>query len=64
MSTEKFAAWLWTYSRGKPISNFAGNFWGVSRKRCTIIPAARIEELAAAGLIVRNGSSFVVVKPI
>jgi hypothetical protein len=47
------AAWLWSYSKGKKIQCFGGNFWGISRKRGTIIQPDLIDAMANAGLCIR-----------
>lgn len=59
-AAQKTAEFLKGYAKGKPIKNFGGNFWGINRKRCTIIRPEELAAMEAAGLIDRSGQSFTV----
>jgi hypothetical protein len=56
---EKEVAWLKSYAKTKPIKNFGGNFWGINRKRCTIIKPEMLIAMVAAGYAENFGSYFV-----
>lgn len=47
----------------KVIKNYGGNFWGPTRKRCSIFPPEQLAELQQDGVIqmLPLGNSFIVV---
>jgi hypothetical protein len=55
---ERLATWLKSYAKNKPVKNFGGNFWGINRNRCTIIPPEQMAALEATGKITRTGNQF------
>jgi hypothetical protein len=53
---EKEAKWLKGYAGKKPIKQYAGNYWGFNRNRCTRLEPELIEALVAQGFATRQGS--------
>lgn len=51
----EYANWLKSYAKSKKVTRYGGNFWGINRNRCAIIPPERITELAEGGYIIMQG---------
>jgi hypothetical protein len=60
-ATDRQAAFLKTYAKGKPLTNYGGNFWGISRNRCTILKPDQIEALILAGYMKRDGHRLLMI---
>lgn len=52
----KHAAWLRGYAKRKTVNRYGGNFWGINRKRCTIITPEMLNDLVVGGYIIRIGT--------
>lgn len=61
--THGFLAGSYTAKGKKPLVNYGGNFWGINRNRCTIIPAEEVEAMIKLGLAERNGSVLRIILP-
>lgn len=49
-----------SWARGKVVRNWGGNFWGPSRKRCSILPPEVLKALQEDGVIDLQGTTFTV----
>jgi hypothetical protein len=56
-----FLAGSYTAKGKKLLTNFGGNFWGINRKRCTIIKPEQIEEMVKRGMAYREGSRLKII---
>lgn len=54
----EFLAGSYTARGKKLLQNFGGNFWGINRKRCTIIRSEQIEEMLERGMLTREGNAL------
>jgi hypothetical protein len=57
----EFLSGSYTAKGKKPLMNFGGNFWGINRKRCTIIQQEQIDEMIQRGMLKREGNQLRVV---